>query len=40
MEKNFFDSAVVFLQSDCFVLDMICLEMTAFSGYDLSFHFM
>ena len=41
MEKlfYFFDSAVIFFQSDCFVLDIISLEMTAFTGYNLSFSF-
>lgn len=35
----FVDSTVVFLQRDCFVLDIICLEMTAFAGCNLSFSF-
>lgn len=41
MEKlfYFFDSAVIFLQSDCFILDIIYPETTAFTGYNLSFSF-
>lgn len=41
MEKlfYFFDSAMVFSQSDCFILDITYPEMTAFTGYNLSFSF-